>query len=216
MPMLQIGAVAFSTIGPHYDKLASSAKATWARQKRFARADALQFTGMGEEAVTVSGTIYTDYFQGFSSLSTLRAQMPRPQMLVSGAGDVFGLWCIVGVSNEQTYQDQRGRPRKVTFDVKLERYGEDGVGGLGLAAFSSALSAIGGAGLAGLAAGFPGIDLSALAGGFGLDAGPQSVNVGLPGGAIGVDIGTAAGLSGAVSGAGAAAAEAAQQALSLW
>jgi hypothetical protein len=36
MGMLQIGSVAFTTTGPHYDKLKQAIKADWARQKRFA------------------------------------------------------------------------------------------------------------------------------------------------------------------------------------
>jgi phage protein U len=145
MGMLQIGSVAFTTTGPHYDKLKHAMKADWARQKRFGRRDALQFTGLGEESVTVTGTIYTDYFNGFDALATLRSQMPRPQMVVSGAGDVFGLWCIIEVGNEQTYQDSSGAPRKITFDVKLEAFGEDGLGagflGIDIGSAASALIA---------------------------------------------------------------------------
>ncbi len=43
----------------------------------------------------------------------------------------MGRWAIEDVSNEQTYQDRYGRPAKVTFTVRLKRYGEDGAG-LGL------------------------------------------------------------------------------------
>lgn len=215
MAMLQIGSVAFETTGPHYDKLAHHAKATWARQHRFGRRDALQFTGLGEEPVDVSGTIYPDYYAGFSSLAALRSQMSRPQMVVSGAGDVMGLWVILEVGAEQTFQDPRGRPRKITFSVKLDRYGEDGFGGMGLAALAGAIAGIGAAGLDGITAGFPGVDLGAFAGGFGLDAGALAgaLDVGrLAGGAIGLDVGSAAALSGAVTGGAAAA----QSLMRLW
>ena len=131
MPMLQIGSVAFKTTGPHYDKMKSSFTAQWARQKRFGRSDAMQWTGEGEDDVSISGTIYTDYYGGFGALSSLRSMSRSPQMVVSGAGDVFGRWCILNVSNEQTLQDASGKPRKVTFDIKLTRYGEDGFDGLG-------------------------------------------------------------------------------------
>jgi uncharacterized protein len=131
MTMLQIGSVSFTTTGPHYDKLKHSKKFDWARQKRFGRSDAMQYTGEGEEDVTVSGTIYTDYYAGFGALATLRSMGRSPQMVVSGAGDVFGRWCILEISNEQTLQDADGVPRKVTFDLKLTRYGEDGFDGIG-------------------------------------------------------------------------------------
>ncbi len=220
MAMLQIGRVAFETSGPHYDKLSHHLKATWARQKRFGRRDALQFTGLAEEPVDVSGTIYPDYYGGFSSLASLRAMMSKPQMVVSGAGDVMGLWVILEVGSEQTYQDPAGRPRKVTFSVKLDRYGEDGASGLGLGQIAGALA---GLSVGGILSGFPGVSLAAFSGGIGLNVGigaggiSAGIDIGqLAGGAIGVDVGSAAALSGAVQGAGAAAAAAAQSVLRLW
>ncbi len=131
MAMLQIGPVAFKISGPHYDSLKHSARFMWPAHGRFGRRDALQSTGEGEETLEVSGTIYPDYFPGFPSLARLRSIARKPQMVVSGAGDVMGRWAIEDVSNEQTYQDRYGRPAKVTFTVRLKRYGEDGAG-LGL------------------------------------------------------------------------------------
>lgn len=148
MSMLQIGPVAFEVAGPSYQGLKSKFKREWARQKRFGRRDALQNTGIGEDSVEVHGLIYTDYQDGFGALRTLKAISGVPQMVVSGAGDVFGLWCIVEVGNEQTYPDEAGRPGKVSFTVKLDAYGEDGeldIGGVNMggaaAAISSALAA---------------------------------------------------------------------------
>lgn len=128
MAMLQIGPVQFRINGPHYDSLRHTARFSWPAQGRFGRRDALQFTGEGEETVEVRGTIYPDYFNGFGALATLRAIARVPQIVVTGAGDVFGIWVIEEVGNEQTYQDRHGRPAKVTFDVRLKRYGEDGAG----------------------------------------------------------------------------------------
>ncbi len=128
MAMLQIGPVQFKTTGPHYEALKHQAEICWPKQGRFGRRDARQYTGEGDETITVQGTIYTDYFGGFSALDRLRAIARVPHLVISGGGDVFGRYCIVNVGNEQTYQDARGAPRKVTFEVKLERYGEDGAG----------------------------------------------------------------------------------------
>jgi len=125
MTMLQIGNVQFTVRGPHYEFLRASSQFCWPAQGRFGRRDARQYTGEGDDTVEIEGTIYTDYYGGFSSLTSLKAMARKPQMVVSG-GDVFGRYCITEISNEQTYQDQYGRPRKVTFTIKLERYGEDG------------------------------------------------------------------------------------------
>jgi uncharacterized protein len=125
MPMLQLGEVTFSVSGLHYDKLKHSFKAHWARHKRFGRRDAMQATGIGEDDVHITGTIYLDYYPGFGDLAVFRRMSQTPQMLVSGAGDVFGRWCILSLSNEQTFQDARGVPGKVTFELHLTAYGED-------------------------------------------------------------------------------------------
>lgn len=130
MPLLQIGPVVFETTGPHLDKLKHHVKG-WVAQKRFGRADARQWTGVDGESIEVSGTIWTDYYDGFGALGQLRALQPHPQMVVSGAGDVFGLWCIIEVGNEQTLQYPDGTPRRVGYDLKLAPYGEDAWSGLG-------------------------------------------------------------------------------------
>jgi len=228
MPMLQIGSVAFKTTGPHYDKMKSSFTAQWARQKRFGRSDAMQWTGEGEDDVSISGTIYTDYYGGFGALSSLRSMSRSPQMVVSGAGDVFGRWCILNVSNEQTLQDASGKPRKVTFDIKLTRYGEDGFDGLGsLGGIGSALGGLGGiggalGGLGGALGGLGGLgglgDLAGIAdsitGGLGslgnivglvdqfagdLSAG---VSIGVDIGGVSLSAGVSAGIGGVQAGAG--------------
>lgn len=134
MTMLQIGRVQFSVRGPHYDALRNDFAMNWPAQGRMGRRDALQCTGEGEETIEVSGAIYTDYYGGFGALQQLKAMARRPQMVISGAGDVFGRFSIVRVGNEQTFQDEYGRPRKVTFTVQLMRYGEDG-GGFGFRLF---------------------------------------------------------------------------------
>lgn len=134
MAMLQIGRVQFKPRGPAYESLRHSARFEWPAAARFGRRDALQFTGEGEETVEVQGTIYTDYFGGFDAIKRLRAMARIPQMVVSGAGDVFGRWCILEVANVQTYSDAAGRPRKVEFTLQLSRYGEDG-GGFGVRLF---------------------------------------------------------------------------------
>lgn len=156
MAMLQLGEVAFSTSGPHYDKLKHSFKAHWARHKRFGRRDALQATGIGEDDVHISGTIYLDYYPGFGDLAVFRRMSQTPQMLVSGVGDVFGRWCILGVSNEQTQQDKHGVPGKVTFDLHLSAYGEDEWDGDGV--IFGLLDAAAGGALPAL----PGVDVGAL------------------------------------------------------
>lgn len=130
MAMMQIGSVQFTPQGPGYDAFTHRARFEWPAQPRMGRRDALQFTGEGEETVEIQGVVYADYFGGVDVPKQLRSLGRRPQMVVSGSGDVHGLWCVIEVSNVHTYSDAKGRPRKVEFTVTLSAYGPDG-GGFG-------------------------------------------------------------------------------------
>ena len=128
MAMLQIGNVQFQALGPSYESLRHAARFEWPAVGRVGRPDARQFTGEGEETFEVTGRIYTDYFDGFQAIRQLRSMARLPRMLVSGAGDILGRWCILEVSNVQTYPNHRGQPARVEFTVSLARYGDDGAG----------------------------------------------------------------------------------------
>lgn len=128
MAMLQIGSVQFHVLGPSFESLRHSARFSWPGIGRFGRKDARQFTGDEEETVEISGRIYTDYFTGFGMIKKLRSMARKPVMVVSGAGDIYGRWCILEVGNIQTYHDHRGQPGRVEFTISLGHYGDDGAG----------------------------------------------------------------------------------------
>ena len=127
--MMGLGPFRFSVGRSMYQRLTREVTARWPVQERVGRRPALQFTGPGEEHLTLEGTIYPHYTGGLEQIRGMRAQAQAgaPLMMVSGLGDVYGLWVILNVRDTESFLRADGLPRKVEFTLELSAYGPDGV-----------------------------------------------------------------------------------------
>ncbi|WP_324831268.1 phage tail protein [Pseudomonas saxonica] len=110
-----------------FDELKRSSEYRWASQERLNRRPAQQAVGMGEERITLSGSIFGGFKGGIKQLDTLRsigAQL-QPLGLTTGYGDVLGNWCLKNIEEEQSALLQGGIPRKQGFTLEFVRYGDD-------------------------------------------------------------------------------------------
>lgn len=110
-----------------FDELKRSCEYRWASQERLSRRPAQQAVGMGEERITLSGSIFGGFKGGIKQLDTLRsigAQL-QPLGLTTGYGDVLGNWCLKNIEEEQSALLQGGIPRKQGFTLEFVRYGDD-------------------------------------------------------------------------------------------
>ena len=110
-----------------FDELKRSSEYRWASQERLSRRPAQQAVGMGEERITLSGSIFGGFKGGIKQLDTLRsigAQL-QPLGLTTGYGDVLGNWCLKNIEEEQSSLLQGGIPRKQGFTLEFVRYGDD-------------------------------------------------------------------------------------------
>ena len=110
-----------------FDELKRSSEYRWASQERLSRRPAQQAVSMGEERITLSGSIYGGFKGGIKQLDTLRsigAQL-QPLGLTTGYGDVLGNWCLKNIEEEQSALLQGGIPRKQGFTLEFVRYGDD-------------------------------------------------------------------------------------------
>ena len=110
-----------------FDELKRSSEYRWASQERLSRRPAQQAIGMGEERITLSGSIFGGFKGGIKQLDTLRsigAQL-QPLGLTTGYGDVLGNWCLKNIEEEQSALLQGGIPRKQGFTLEFVRYGDD-------------------------------------------------------------------------------------------
>jgi len=131
MTILQVGPLQFEATGPHFERLKHGYAFTWPKHDRFGQPPAYQFTGAGPETVDIDGTVYPEYFAGFEELQSLAGRASRPQVVVSGAGDVFGRWIVVGLLMRQGYYRKDGLPRKIDFRISLEKFQGNRAGALG-------------------------------------------------------------------------------------
>jgi len=110
-----------------FDELTRSTEFRWASQERLSRRPAQQAVGIGEEKITLKGTIYPGFKGGLKQLDTLRsigAQL-KPLTLTTGFGDVMGTWCLKSITEEQGALMHGGIPRKQGFTLEFVRYGDD-------------------------------------------------------------------------------------------
>lgn len=126
--MLSLGTeYQFSIDSAAYDALLRRTEYRWAEMRRIAHRPSLQFVGIGSDDIDLRGRIFTAYKGGLTQLDSMREQAATgaPLHLVSGYGAVLGRFCIVEIEEEQSVFAQYGAPRKVSFRMRLRRYGED-------------------------------------------------------------------------------------------
>ena len=128
--MMGLGPFRFAVPGGTYQQLTREVRARWPAQERVGRRPALQFTGPGEETLELAGVIYPYYTGGLEQIRGMRAQAQAgaPLMMVSGLGDVYGLWVILGVRDTESFFRADGLARRVEFTLELSAYGPDGAG----------------------------------------------------------------------------------------
>ena len=125
--LLALGDYRFAIDTAAYQTLKRRQSYRWQSQERLLRSPAQQFVGLGEDTISLSGTIYPHYHGGLGQLNNLRkqAEMGGPLLLVDGLGFVWGQWIIVNIEETQSYLQSSGQPLKQTFQLQLQHYGED-------------------------------------------------------------------------------------------
>lgn len=121
--MMQLGSFQFSINSAAYQELRRRTEYRWASQDRFGKMPALQFTGPGGDAITLTGVIYTEFRGGTGQLDKMRAMAKQglPQLLIDGNGRLLGRFVIEGVEEGQSVFAGYGRPRKQEFTLQLRK-----------------------------------------------------------------------------------------------
>lgn len=84
---------------------------------------ASQYTGPGEDTVTLSGVMPIEFSGGMVPVDTLAAiaNSGESRMLVTGYGEVLGAYVIVSIEETHRHLLGDGMPRVVDYTVKLRR-----------------------------------------------------------------------------------------------
>lgn len=122
--MLILGPYPFGLDTAAFQELNRSTEWRWPSQDVFQSLPALQFTGKGDDTITLPGVIFPEYWGGTGQLDALRelGDLGEPQTLIDGRGNVLGEWVITGVQERQAVFALAGAPRRQEFTVNLKRY----------------------------------------------------------------------------------------------
>lgn len=135
VPMLRLGNFNFALNMAVFQEMERDAEYRWASQDRFGQLPALQYTGPGEETITLPGVIYPEWRGSANAMGMLRelAAQGQPQMVIDAQGHLYGRWVITNVRETRSTFAAFALPRKIEFSVTLKRF--DGADGSLLANF---------------------------------------------------------------------------------
>lgn len=122
--MVILGRYVFGLNTAAFQELNRNTSWRWGSQDVFEALQALQFTGWGEDTITLQGVIFPEYWGGTGQLDALRelGNTGQPQTLIDGRGRVLGQWVITEVQERQSTFAQRGVARRQEFTITLKRY----------------------------------------------------------------------------------------------
>lgn len=124
--MLMLGGFKFSLNTAVFQEMERRTSFRWPAQERPGQYDALQFTGPGDDRITLPGVIYPDWRGDAGQLDELRALASegRPLQLITAAGDILGEWVIDAVDERASVFKPDGSPRRQEFSVSLRKFGD--------------------------------------------------------------------------------------------
>ncbi|WP_294192313.1 phage tail protein [uncultured Sphingomonas sp.] len=121
--LLAIGLFVFSIDTLAFDEL--SRRATWrhASSARIGARDATQFTGPGEETISLPGIVFAEIADGEVSVDELRrmASSGDAWSLVDGRGYVYGAFVITTIDDRRSAFWPDGTARQIDFSIELLR-----------------------------------------------------------------------------------------------
>ncbi|MFT0694134.1 phage tail protein [Acinetobacter bereziniae] len=120
--MMILGMFVFSIPTATYQSLQRNNSWNHASNTRVGDMPAYQFTGKGEDVITLDGSIVPE-FGSQISLTALRlmGDTGKSFPLIAGNGKIYGSWVIDSLSETQTYFYRNGIPRKIEFSLTLKK-----------------------------------------------------------------------------------------------
>ncbi|AXF38230.1 putative tail protein [Ralstonia phage phiRSP] len=124
VPMLRLGDFNFSLHVAVAQEMRRRAEYKWPSQERFGQLPARQFTGPGDESITLPGVIYPQWRGSANAMAQLRAMGARgqPYLLMDAQGKMYGRWVITDVEEVSSAFAAFTVPRKIEFNVTLQRF----------------------------------------------------------------------------------------------
>lgn len=124
--MLALGFFVFMRQTLPFQGMQREAEYRWPSNSRVGRRDAFQFLGVGEEKITLNGTLYPEITGGTLTLTALRqmAEQGKAWPLIAGTGQIYGMYVINSINETGAEFFSDGSPRKIDFTLALTRVDE--------------------------------------------------------------------------------------------
>lgn len=126
--MMCLGMFIFGLDTAAYQDLDRQTAWRFAKNPRVGARDAYQFTGNGDDTITLSGWLAPELTGTSFSLDALRTMADTGQawILIKGTGRIYGTFIITSLNQKESILGSDGDPAKIEFTITLERT-DDGV-----------------------------------------------------------------------------------------
>lgn len=133
--MMALGLFVFKLDSASYQELQRSTSWKHAGNNRFGTTPSYQYTGKGEDTITLTGDIYPELTGLNDSLDTLRnmADTGKSYILIEGTGKIYGACVINQIQETKSVFFKNGGARKISFTLNLtiaKEYEPSVLGGL--------------------------------------------------------------------------------------
>lgn len=123
--LMALGSFTFELKTAAFSSLKKSSEYRWSSSETIGNAPVLQSLGKGSDRIDLEGVVYPDQIYGnFIDNLKIIAESEEPQILVDGMGNIYGFWVIKQIAETQSFFDKFGLPKKIEFNINLEKYGE--------------------------------------------------------------------------------------------
>lgn len=124
--MLTLGLFVFQLQTLPYQNMQRNVDYRWPSNSRVGQRPALQFLGIEEEKITLSGELLPEITGGKLSLLMLEtmADQGRAWPLIEGSGTIYGVFVVNSISQTKTDFFPDGNARRIEFSVTLTRVDE--------------------------------------------------------------------------------------------
>lgn len=121
---MALGPFAFHALRFGFYGLGRELSTRWAEIETVGSLNRLQWTGGEGDGVSISGVVFPHEFGGLSNLEGIRSAALSGAVLplVTLGGNVFGMYIVERVSEDQAYHDASGQPRRDRYSIDLRRY----------------------------------------------------------------------------------------------
>ncbi|EAW1261777.1 phage tail protein [Salmonella enterica] len=121
--MMTLGMFVFVLKTTPYQELQHDMAWRHVTNSRIGQRPATQFTGPGDETITLSGTLYPEITGGTISLQVLEwmADEGKAWPLIEGTGMIYGMYVITSLSRTRSYFSPDGYANKIEFTLSLQR-----------------------------------------------------------------------------------------------